>query len=173
MTGSMVKYRSQAGVTLIEVLVAVLVLAIGILGVAGLQSVSLKNTADVHFIHQVIGESEDIMNRIMANPAAANAGAYAATPPASAPTNDCSAVQCSTNDLAVWDLWQWSQELTNGFGAPPSAGANIVWDAASGEYEIAITWDANGAGAGYTAPTCTETDNSSAGCLFTVYRVAR
>lgn len=163
----------ESGLTMIEVLVAVLVLAIGLLGVAGLQSVSLRNTTDVYFEHQVTGYSQDLMNRIMANPAAANSGDYADGVPNSAPSPDCSAVDCTSEEMADWDLWRWGQNLTTGFGSPPSAGVSINWDNAEGEYQIAITWDATGAGSSYATPTCSAADNSSPGCLFTAYRMAR
>ena len=163
----------QSGITMIEVLVAVLILAIGLLGVAGLQSISLKNTTDVFFEQQAMSYSQDLVNRIMANQAAAGEGDYEETPPGSAPGTDCSSVACTSEQMATWDLWQWNDALTNGFGAPPSAAANVEWVDTTGEYEIAITWDATGAGASYAAPTCTSADNSSAGCMFTVYRVAR
>jgi len=165
--------HGQSGITMIEVLVAVLILAIGLLGVAGLQSISLKNTTDVFFDQQAMSYTQDLVNRIMANQAAASDGDYAETPPASAPGTDCSSAVCTSEQMATWDLWQWNNALTNGFGAPPAAAADVDWDATTGEYEIAITWDATGAGAGYTAPTCTSADNSSAGCMFAVYRVAR
>lgn len=163
----------QSGITMIEVLVAVLILAIGLLGVAGLQSISLKNTTDVFFDQQAMSYSQDLINRIMANQAAASDGDYAETPPASAPATDCSAVTCTSAQTADWDLWQWNQALTNDFGSPPAAAADVDWDDTTGEYEIAITWDANGAGDSYTAPTCTSADNSSEGCMFAVYRVSR
>lgn len=163
----------QSGITMIEVLVAVLVLAIGLLGVAGLQSISLKNTTDVFFEQQAMSSSQELVNRIMANQAAASSGDYEDTPPSSAPGTDCTSATCTSEQMATWDLWQWNNALTNGFGAPPNAAANVNWDNATGEYEIAITWDATGAGASYSAPTCTSADNSSAGCMFTVYRVAR
>ncbi|WP_150914581.1 type IV pilus modification protein PilV [Marinobacter halotolerans] len=162
---------NQSGVTMIEVLVAVLILAIGLLGVAGLQSISLKNTSDVFFEQQAMSASADLINRIMANQAAASNGDYADAPPTTAPTTDCSSTTCSSEAMADWDLWQWSQTLTTGLGAPPSAAANVSWDAAKGEYEVAITWDANGAGSSYSAPTCTSADNTAAGCTFAVYRV--
>jgi type IV pilus assembly protein PilV len=57
----------QAGVTMVEVLVAVLVLAVGLLGVAGLQSLSLKNTTTAHFAQEAQSYSDDLINRIMAN----------------------------------------------------------------------------------------------------------
>ena len=161
----------QSGITMIEVLVAVLILAIGLLGVAGLQSISLKNTADVFFEQQAMSSAQDLTNRIMANQDAASSGDYADAPPTAAPSTDCSSTACSSAEMAAWDLWQWNDALTNGFGSPPSAAASVTWDSAKEAYEIAITWDANGAGSSYTAPTCSSTNNAAAGCNFAVYRV--
>lgn len=158
---------------MIEVLVAVLVLAVGLLGVAGLQSMSLKNTSDVFFEQQSMSYSQDLINRIMANRNAADDGGYAATPPAAEPANDCSASDCTSAQMAAWDLWQWNEALINGFASPPFAATTVGWDDVLGEYTVSITWDATGSGSGYTAPTCTSADNNSAGCFFAAYRVMR
>jgi type IV pilus assembly protein PilV len=165
------EFGRQSGITMIEVLVAVLILAIGLLGVAGLQSISLKNTTVVFFSQQAMSYSQELINRIMANQNAAGNGDYADTP--SAPGADCSAVVCTSEQMADWDLWQWNDELTSGVGSPPAAAADVDWDDAVGEYEVSITWDAIGAGGSYVAPPCTSADNTSAGCMFAVYRVAR
>lgn len=163
----------QTGITMIEVLVAVLILAIGLLGVAGLQSVSLKNTADVFFEQQAMNYSQDLINRIMANRAAAEDGDYASTPPVSEPGTNCSSTNCTSAQMASWDLWQWNEALTSGFASPPSAAATINWDDTNGEYTVAITWDSEGAGSEYAAPICTSANNNSAGCFFAAYRVMR
>jgi type IV pilus assembly protein PilV len=161
----------QAGVTMIEVLVAVLVLAVGLLGVAGLQSLSLKNTTTAHFAQQAQSYSDDLINRIMANNQAADTGAYADSIATSAPTPDCSAGTCSSAEMASWDLWQWHSALTTAVGAPPEAAAGVSWDVTDKEYHIAITWNAARSGGTYTAPTCTPADNSAEGCYFTAYRL--
>lgn len=162
---------TQAGITMIEVLVAVLVLGIGLLGVAGLQSLSLKNTTDVYFEQQAQSHGQELFNRIMANGNAAADGRYADEPPASEPSPDCDAEICTGPQMAAWDLWQWQDGLTRNGGAPPSATANVSWLAAFGEYQVAITWDATGAGADYAAPTCTATNNVAPGCYFAAYRL--
>jgi type IV pilus assembly protein PilV len=163
----------QAGITMIEVLVAVLILAVGLLGVAGLQSMSLKNTSDIFFEQQSMSYSQDLINRIMANRNAANDGDYSVTPPTTEPANDCSASDCTSAQMAAWDLWQWNEMLTSSFASPPSAATTVNWDDTLGEYTISITWDAAGSGSGYSAPTCTSADNRSAGCFFAAYRVMR
>lgn len=161
----------QAGITMIEVLVAVLVLAVGLLGVAGLQSLSLKNTTTAHFAQEAQSYSDDLINRIMANNQAADTGAYADSIGASAPTPDCSAGTCSSAEMASWDLWQWNTALTTAVGAPPAAAAEVLWIATDEEYDIAITWNAARSGGTYTVPTCTAADNSAEGCYFTAYRL--
>lgn len=66
----------QRGLTLIEVLVAVLVLAIGLLGYAGLQATSLRYNHGAYASTQATTLAVDIADRMRANPDAARNGAY-------------------------------------------------------------------------------------------------
>jgi type IV pilus assembly protein PilV len=68
--------NGQRGVTLIEALVALLVLSIGLLGVAGLQMVALRNNHGAHLRSQATVLAYDIADRMRANRAAALAGDY-------------------------------------------------------------------------------------------------
>lgn len=67
---------SQAGFGLVEVLVAMLVLAIGLLGLAGLQMRSMQATDDASQMATANRLSEDIIERIRANRGAAISGDY-------------------------------------------------------------------------------------------------
>lgn len=67
MTGSI----RQRGATLIEVLVAMLILAIGLLGLAGLQTVSVQSNQGAYFRSQATILANDIVDRMRANRVAA------------------------------------------------------------------------------------------------------
>lgn len=67
---------SQQGVGLIEVLVAVLVLAIGLLGIAGLQSSTLRNNQSAFERSQAVTLSYLMLDAMRANASAAAAGSY-------------------------------------------------------------------------------------------------
>ena len=60
--------RTQTGIGLIEVLVSVLILAIGLLGAAALQLNSLKYTDSSTMSSQASFIAYDMMDRIRANP---------------------------------------------------------------------------------------------------------
>ena len=66
----------QAGFSLIELLVAVLILSIGLLGVAGLQTRSLQMNRSASLHSQATYLSAEIVERMRANRDAALAGAY-------------------------------------------------------------------------------------------------
>lgn len=67
---------TQRGVGLIEVLVAVLVLAIGLLGIAGLQSQALKNNQSAFERSQAVALTYLMMDAMRANVTAARTGLY-------------------------------------------------------------------------------------------------
>ena len=72
----MILRRRQRGVSLIEVLVSTLILAIGLVGVAGLQAFALKNNQSAQMRSQASALAYDLADRMRGNVAAANAGMY-------------------------------------------------------------------------------------------------
>lgn len=102
--------RGQSGFTLIEVLVAVLVLAVGLIGVAALQSVSLRNNQSTFMRSQATVLAYDLADRMRANVAGANAGSY--DPAAAALSGNCQTVSgCTPTALARHDLGQWNAAI--------------------------------------------------------------
>ena len=67
--------RSQSGLGLIEILVALLIMAVGVLGVASTQVVSLQMNTQSQARSQAVLLAEDLFDRIRAN--SINLGAYA------------------------------------------------------------------------------------------------
>ncbi len=68
--------RRQRGATLIEVLIAALILALGLLSVALLQATGLKNTDSAAFYSQATTLATEVMDRMRINRTSALAGNY-------------------------------------------------------------------------------------------------
>jgi type IV pilus assembly protein PilV len=135
--------KTTAGFTLIEVLIAMLVLAVGLLGLAGLQAASLKNNQSAYNRSQATQLAYDLADRMRAN--VAGKTSYTAILPSSAtPKATClTTTGCSLADMATNDLYQWnlavSTSLPNGIGTlditPKPCTTNICL------YTITILWD--------------------------------
>jgi type IV pilus assembly protein PilV len=129
--------RNQ-GFTLLEVLIAVFLIALALLGSAGLQAYSVKVTQGSQFRAQAVVLGMDLAERIEANNAAAVGGSYVATLPSSASATDCIASPCSPGQLAVYDLDQLQQNLERQL---PQASATITRTGAGPfVYTIQISW---------------------------------
>ncbi|MFK7958397.1 MAG: type IV pilus modification protein PilV [Lysobacterales bacterium] len=61
------KFSNERGTTLIEVLVAVVVLSVGLLGLAGLQGISLRSSANAYNRTQATNISYEILDQLRAN----------------------------------------------------------------------------------------------------------
>lgn len=68
--------QRQQGATLIEVLVALLVLSVGLLGLAGMQMTALKSNQSAYYRSQATVLAYDIIDRMRANRADALNGVY-------------------------------------------------------------------------------------------------
>lgn len=131
-------YRSCRGFSLFEVLITVVVVSIGLLGLAGLQFAGLRASNQAQDYTIATHLAQDAIERIRANRAQTqiDPNAYIATlTPTSTPTNqNCSptaATACTSQQIAQYDLFQLSQMIAAA-GTPvlPNAeieiGANTV-----------------------------------------------
>ncbi len=119
----------QPGFTLIEVLVALVILAIGALGVTAVQIRGLRFGHDAYLRSQATILAYDITERLRAN--ADNAASYVSS---ADPAGTCSATAAGiTNDLNCW-YERIAQTL-------PGASAAIAPVAGNaGAYRITISW---------------------------------
>ncbi len=96
----------EGGFTLIEVLVALLILSVGLIGIAGLQLTGVKNTRDAYYRTQAVMLAYDITDRMRANITGVTAGNYDAitgsTTGACLGTGGCTAAQMAADDVARW-----------------------------------------------------------------------
>lgn len=125
--------HKQSGFGLIEVLVTVVILAIGLLGLAGLQARSLNYNHSAYNRSQATILAYDIIDRMRANPAAI--GTYVSGAPASK-ANCTTIAGCSATDMALNDLQDWENAIN---AALPAATSDIT--VSNGIYTINLTWD--------------------------------
>jgi type IV pilus assembly protein PilV len=129
----------SSGFTLVEVLVAVLILAIGLLGMAGLQVVGLRNNNDAYLRSQATFLAYDLADRMRANKAALDLGSYQEVLGNEIdPRIDCISASCTSSQMAQVDIYQWLTSLRD---ALPSGQGTVSRNGAI--HVIAITWDDN------------------------------
>jgi len=95
----------EQGFTLIEVLVAMLIVAVGVLGVAGMQVVSLQQNRNALLRDQALQSGNDILDRMRANALTDYAPVAIDAEPASG--FNCMDVSCDRNEMAEFDIAQW------------------------------------------------------------------
>ncbi len=111
----------QKGVSLLEILIAVLVLSVGLLGLGGLQLRALKSSNDAHFRTVASLLAADLGDRIRINPEGVALAAYEISESQStsicentAPKLCTQSNTCSASELATFDLYQIACGVTNG-----------------------------------------------------------
>ena len=94
--------RAQSGMTLIEVLVTLVLISVGLLGVAALQLTSLKNTQESYVRSQAALLAADILDRMRSNQTGFNAGNYDMASAASGFDQAGAAGTVAAADIAAW-----------------------------------------------------------------------
>ncbi len=133
----------QNGFTLLEVLIALVILAIGLLGLAGLQSTGLNMNHSAYNRSQATQLAYDIADRMRSNLGAINTNAsiyvIADSNEASNAYSSCTSPPgCNATDMAGRDLYEWNLGITD---ALPAGTGSI--SASGAVYTISINWDDN------------------------------
>lgn len=108
----------QRGFTLIEVLIAMVVLSIGMLGLAGLQTSGLRYTHTSYLLSLATQQAEDMVERIRANPLEAEnvGGYYDSVSGSKSVAVNCSTADCNQLQRAEYDHSEWNAKNTTLFG---------------------------------------------------------
>ena len=138
--------KLQRGYSLMEVLIAVVVLAVGLLGIAGLQVLSIKNTQSAYLRSQATLLAYDIIDSIRVNPAAKASYAIGIGVSPTGTYSSCigTAANCSTAEVAVYDIYQWKCVLGKWAGAAPCVTgdlASIKGLLPDGDASVVVTGD--------------------------------
>jgi type IV pilus assembly protein PilV len=126
----------RRGFTLLEVLVALLVLSVGLLGLAGLQAHSLRNNHSAMLRSQAVALGYDMLDRMRSNRVAALAAgsAYESDYGDAESKPDC-ASNCSIAQIAQYDLGSWKAALS---GLPGPGEGRVEID--NGRASVSIRW---------------------------------
>lgn len=140
-------HARQRGFSLLEVLIALLVLSIGLLGLAGLQTFSVK------FVHQSYQRTQatmlitEMMDRMRANGAGVGvaAGNYAlpANSTSWAAGADCATAFCTPAQMVNYDMNQWLSNITTKVALAQGTGSILTAAAGVGApllSTITVTW---------------------------------
>ena len=104
--------RTQEGATLIEVLVAALVGSIGLLGTAGLMTMTAKANHAAYENAQVAFAAQSLIDAMHINPAAIAAGSYDGSfDAADAAAADCAKQACTPTQRASYDRARFSRVI--------------------------------------------------------------
>lgn len=122
--------KQAKGFTLIEVIVAMVILAIGLLGMASLVMTSMQSNQGAYLRSQASMLAADMAERIRANSIQTSAYVSSSQPAA----ENCST--CTPAQQVNADLYQWWSNLTT---AIPGATARITAPSL-GNYLITINW---------------------------------
>ena len=123
------------GFSLVEVLVALVIVSVGMLGVAGLYVHGMQAGRTAMFSHQAVTLAGDVADRIRANPRAG--AAYTgdgADNSCVAGGIDCDEAQMAANDILIWRD-QASSFLPNG-----SVTIGFNDGVTPAQYQITIGW---------------------------------
>ncbi len=146
-TNNFIHNRSRHhGFSMIEVLVTLLVLSIGLLGLAAMQASSMQNTHSAYLRSQATYLAYDMLDRMRSNMAGLNGYGGIDTSNNTYTDPGCIGTGCTPTNMTTYDASVWASNL----GGQLPAGQGTVVASAGGNnvFTITVTWGDPAAAAG-------------------------
>lgn len=128
------------GFTLLEILIAVVVLSIGLLGIAGLQALGQQSNHSAYLRSQATALAYDMIDRMRANQAGVKNGDYNAIDTTANTYTDpgCASSTCSVSQMAQYDMYDWQQELATQL---PTGNGKVIGAGSGSAFTVTVMWD--------------------------------
>lgn len=134
------KISGVGGFSLVEVLIALIIMSVGMLGIAGLYVHSMQAGRTSLFRHHAVTLAGDVADRIRANPRAG-----VAYEGAGSDDDKCIAAgeDCTPAEIAAYDIFLWEEQADQTL---PEGDVTIVYSNAAvpSTYEVTVTWQEPG-----------------------------
>ena len=151
----------QAAFTLVEVMVAMVIFSIGLLGLAGLQSLGITNNQTAFYRTIAMQQAYNMSDRMRNNIAGVDAGNYDTLDENIPSYTNCVTGNCSPSQLATFDHFEWNTnnaaQLPQGAGKVTKVGNQflicVMWNELKIAGNPAIPAGCNAPGAGGYNPT--------------------
>lgn len=134
--------RLQSGFTLLEVMIALVIFSIGLLGLAGLQAGGLRSNTQAQLRTIAVIQAYDMAERIRANPRGVEDGDYNAFDDTTPTAEDCISATCTAAEMATYDYYEWETStqrvLPSGHGTITSAA---VGGGVTTLFTVTVMWD--------------------------------
>lgn len=145
-----VSANGQRGVGMLEFLIALLIFAVGMMGLVAAQLAGKRAGFEANQRSIATALARDMLERMRANAGQLEAYQVAGVGGGSgrlpSPEADCRSVECTAQQMAAFDLWQWESLL---FGEPEQVGGENAGGLVSprgcirregGEITVSISW---------------------------------
>jgi type IV pilus assembly protein PilV len=146
LSSSIQHFKKHTGIALVEILSSVVIISVGLLGLAGLQILGTKGTQHAHFKTQATLITQSMIEKIRANPE----GDYEQVANCAVSLiDDCAVTSCDENEVAYYDIyrlqcgWMVSGQLIGGI-AQSLPNGNMQIDCPTGlcteGIRVTTTW---------------------------------
>lgn len=147
------------GFSLIEILITLVVLSVGLLGLAALHAESLRSGRSAYLRTKAVSLASDMADRLRSNRPAALAGSYVSPKTDHGVNNDCADDKsggatkvCAPVDMAKHDIWLWKKAIEDPRNGLPGPGTGRLTSngALLPTYTIVVSWSDAGQASSYS-----------------------
>jgi type IV pilus assembly protein PilV len=155
------KHGRMSGISMVESLVALVIISVGMLGIAGLYLSSLQAGRSANLRMQAVNLASDMADHIRANKRGRNF--YEATATDKGESKDCATATCSAEDIAKNDIYVWKRAISEALPANANGQLDYTDRGVDDEgtplpdiTEVLVTWREPGADVDSTYKTMVE-----------------